>query len=132
MTQTVAAQRVVEGIRTAFPADAETIDTLMTSEGFDPKDAPHIWIEHFSQRTTDALKGGCTAEAESHLSLLSRLLDTADDDTEKCIDVASVESLMWDLKDEKKKTEAWALVPTNLIKLYVAMWGGQHFMDKHR
>jgi hypothetical protein len=55
-------------------------------------------------------------------------LDRGDEATTRCIDVAYVESLMWDIKDDKLKQKGWKLIPTNLRALYVAMWGEQPFM----
>jgi hypothetical protein len=124
----LAAQQLVEKLITAFPDDAAWIDERMQSQGFEPREAPYIWIEHFSQRTTDALKVGNTTQAVSHLNLISRLLFTADVPTERCIDVAYVESLMWDMNDEIKK-QGWLLIPQNLRILYAKIWGDKPFMD---
>lgn len=117
-------------IRASFPDDASSIDERMTREGFDPNDAPYIWIEHFSQCTTDALIERNAARAEAHLKLLSRLLDAGDERTAKCIDVAYVETLMRGVEDQAIKKEGWKLVPANLRRLYIAMWGQQPFMGK--
>jgi len=46
----------------------------------------------------------------------------------RCIDVAYVEALMWDVKDPKMKREGWKPIPENLCALYVQMWGRQAFM----
>jgi len=126
--ESAAALRVVEAIRSAFPEDASAVDARMTREGFETAEAPHIWVEYFSQKTTDALKGDASGTAEAHLRLLSQLLDTGDEATKRCIDVSYVESLMWDIKDENRKRAGWQLVPDNLRRLYVAMWGQQPFM----
>jgi hypothetical protein len=125
-----AANRVVERVRTAFPAEAQAVDAVLLQDGFVPLEAPNIWVERFSQRTTDALKGGDTARAGEHLKFISHMLDGADEPTIRCIDVSYVESLMWDIKDVKRKAEGWKLVPANLRQLYIAMWGEQPFMGK--
>jgi len=66
--------------------------------------------------------------ASRQLTLLSQLLAAGDEATARCIDVAYVESLMWDVKDPKMKREGWKLMPSNLRALYVQMWGQQSFM----
>ena len=74
----------MERIRGAFPEDARSVDSRIQSDGFVVEDAPHIWVEHFSQLTTDALKGGDMSTFEAHLTLLSSLLSTADAPTTRC------------------------------------------------
>src|SRR4051812_35912021 len=98
-----AAQRLIARIRAALPNDAAGVDECMRShhssfDDWDPVvEMPNIWVEAFSQCTTDAIKNGEMARAESHLKLISRLLHEAEDeDTVRCIDVSYVESLMWD------------------------------------
>ncbi|QTN21464.1 hypothetical protein HZ992_14855 [Rhizobacter sp. AJA081-3] len=122
----LAALRIVEAIRAAFPAEAAEIDELLARDGYE--NAPHTWVERFSQFTTDAIKRGEVTTASAHLNLLSRLLAQGNDFTLRCIDVAYVESLMWDVEDEKLKKSGWKLVPANLRALYVEMWGERPFM----
>ncbi len=122
-----AAARIVAAIRDSFPAEAEQIDAALDREGYE--DAPHIWVERFSQFTTDAIKRRDSSTAAAHLSLLARLLAEGDEPTLRCIDVAYVESLMWDVTDDKVKRDGWNLIPLNLRKLYVEMWGQRPFMQ---
>jgi hypothetical protein len=122
-----AALRIVEALRAAFPEEAAQIDEALDRDCYE--DAPHTWVERFSQFTTDAIKRGESSAATAHLKLLSRLLAMGDEPTLCCIDVAYVESLMWDIEDEKVKAEGWKLVPENLRKLYVEMWGQRPFMQ---
>lgn len=126
----VAAQQLVERIRSAFPEDAVYIDEKLASGGFSVGDVPYLWVEHFSQQTTDALKRGDTRKVKMHFELLSRLLVAADEATVRCIDVAYVESLMWDIKSAKFKRTGWRLMPANLRSLYSIMWGERPFMDR--
>ena len=120
------ADRIVESIRAAWPEEAALIDEDLSACGFE--NAPHIWIERFSQFTTNAIGRGEFSTATRQLHLLSRLLAAGDGETAKCIDVAYVESLMWDIKDVKMKREGWKLMPENLRALYVQMWGQKPFM----
>ena len=121
-----AADRVVESIRAAWPEEAALIDADLLACGFE--NAPHIWIERFSQFTTNAIGRGEFSTASRQLDLLSQLLAAGDEETARCIDVAYVESLMWDVKDPKMMREGWKLIPENLRALYVQMWGERPFM----
>jgi hypothetical protein len=125
---TEAAHRIVERLRAAFPEDAARADRRVADQGFDAGDAPYAWVEHFSQFTTDAIKGKDFVTAENHLREVSAILAGGNEEIARCIDVAYVESLMWDIRDEKRKAEGWRLVPHNLRGLYVAMWGERPFM----
>ena len=124
-----AGQRIVETVRSTFPCEAKPIDTRLRADYFDTEESPHVWLELFSQLTTDAIKVGEFSKASSHLKLLSALLTSADEPTRRCIDVAYVESLMWDIEDNEIKRKGWMLIPDNLQALYVAMWGEQPFMQ---
>jgi len=117
--------QIVEAIRAAFPEEAEFIDAAL---GDEYENAHHTWIERFSQLTTDAIRRGEFTKAAEHLKVMSALLARGNDATLRCIDVAYVESLMWDIKDEKVKREGWKLIPANLKSLYIAMWGEKPFM----
>lgn len=121
-----AALRVVDEIRRAFPAEGAEIDVAHSRDGYEG--APHIWIERFSQLTTNEIRRKEFAKACAHLNVLSRLVASGDESTRRCIDVAYVESLMWDIKDEKIRKAGWKVIPTNLRALYIEMWGERPFM----
>jgi len=121
-----AARAIVDAIRAAFPEEVAHIDPALSRDGY--VEAHHIWVERFSQCTTDAIRRGDQSKAASHLKLLSALLNRGDEATRRCIDVAYVESLMWDIKDEKIKHAGWNLIPEDLKSLYLAMWGEKTFM----
>jgi hypothetical protein len=123
----LAALRIVEAVRAAFPEEAAMADAILLRDGYD-EDAHFIWLEHFSQFTTDAINRLDFTRATDHLNLLSGIVAGGDEPTVRCIDVAYVESLMWDIKDDKLKREGWRLIPVNLRALYVAMWGEWPFM----
>jgi len=123
----LAASKIVGAVRTAFAEEAAAVDEILLRDGYD-EDAYFTWIERFSQFTTDAIKRKDFEKATGHMNLLSRVLDAGNQATIQCIDVAFVESLMWDIKDEKLKREGWRLMPSNLRALYVAMWGERPFM----
>jgi hypothetical protein len=127
--ENMAALRLVESVRTAFPEEAALVDAILLRDGW-YENAHFTWLERFSQFTTDAIKRGEFTKAAEHLSLISGLLAHGDEATSQCINVAYVESLMWDIKDDKRKRKGWKLIPANLKALYVAMWGKQSFMGK--
>lgn len=114
-------------IREAFPDDASWADVKMQVQGFDMEEAPHVWIEQFSQRTTELLKSADWFKAGRHFDVMSKILETADSATTRCIDVSYVENLMWDM-DVEGKRQSWSCLPQNLRALYVAMWGERPFM----
>lgn len=122
----LAACQVVESVRGAWPEEAALIDADLQTCGYE--DAHHTWLERFSQFTTNAIGRGEFSTASRQLNFLSQLLAAGDEATARCIDVAYVESLMWDVKDPKMKREGWKLMPANLRALYVQMWGQQPFM----
>ena len=129
---TIAAHRIAERLRAAFPEDAARADERVGDQGFELNEAPYLWVEHFSQFTTDAINGREFARAASHMREVSALLAGADEDVVKCIDVAYVESLMWDVRDDERKAEGWKHVPENLRQLYIQMWGERPFMKGGR
>lgn len=125
--QDLAALRIVESVRAAFPEEAALVDAILLGDGYD-EDAHFTWLERFSQFTTDAIKRREFTKAMEHLNLFSRILAAGDEPAVRCIDVAYVESLMWDIKDDKLKRKGWKLIPANIRALYVAMWGERPFM----
>jgi hypothetical protein len=125
--ENLAAGEIVHSVRAAFPDEAVLIDAMLIRDGYD-EEAYFTWLERFSQFTTDAIGRRDFRRAMAQLDLLSGLLTRGDERTKKCIDVAYVESLMWDVRDQKVKFEGWKLMPSNLKALYVAMWGEQPFM----
>jgi hypothetical protein len=110
-----------EEISARFPNEAKLADAYLAENWFDA-DAHEIWLEQFSQETTDAMSRRDEASVMEHLSFISQLLRNADAAVGQYIDVCYVESLMWNL-DEETKAWAWRLIPENLKSLYVAMWG---------
>ena len=132
IAEIIAAQRVVASVRSAFPREARLIEAGLRDGCYDVEESPHIWLERFSQLTTNAIKEGQQSKASEHFKLLSALLADADEPTTRCIDTAYVESLLWDIKDKKAKSDGWQLIPCNLRSLYIAMWGERSFMHSTR
>jgi hypothetical protein len=124
-----AALRIVESVRAAFPEDASSIDAMFQRVEWEVGEAPTIWLEHFSQLTTDAIRQSDLKRADCHLRFMSELLERADQAATRCIDVAYVESLMWNIDDDSVRGKGWKLIPENLQSLYVAMWGRKAFME---
>lgn len=120
------AEHVVHGIRVACPNEARLLDEVLLREGGEV--APYEWLERFSQLTTDAIRLGRLDQARRHLAVVSSILEHGGESTRRVIDVAYVEPLMWDIRDERIKRAGWRLFPPGLRALYVAMWGEQQFM----
>ncbi len=126
-TDNLAAQQIVTAVRAAFPQEAALADEMLVRDEYD-EDAYFIWLEHFSQFTTDAIKRLEFAKAQEHLNLFSRIVAGGNPAAVRCVDVAYVESLMWDIKDNQLKKQGWKLIPANLKALYIALWGEWPFM----
>lgn len=112
-------------ISNRFTVEARRADTHLVENYYD-SDAHAIWLEIFSQATTDAMKRRDEKVVKEHLLFMAEQLERADDTVRHYIDVYYVESLMWDLND-KDKPWAWSLIPGSLKQLYVEIWGEPQF-----
>jgi hypothetical protein len=121
------AEQVVQGIRAECPDEARLLDEASLREGLEL--VPYEWLERFSQLTTDAIRLGRLDRAGHHLAVVSELLERGGESTRRVIDVAYVEPLMWDIRDERTKRTGWRLFPPSLRALYVSIWGEQPFMQ---
>ena len=122
------AEQVVRGVRAECPDEARLLDEVLLREGFGPE--PYEWLERFSQLTTDAIRLGRLDLAEHHLAVMAELLDRGGESARRVMDVAYVEPLMWDIRDESTKRAGWKLFPASIRGLYVAIWGEQQFMRR--
>ncbi len=115
--ETVATMR--DAIAARFPNEAEIVDARMVD--YDA-DAYEMWLETFCDTTNAAMSKRDEKAVIAHLSFVSQQLARADEDMLRAIDVAYAENMMCGLDVETKRW-AWPLVPANLKRLYVAMWG---------
>ena len=122
---------LLDAIYNRFPEAAKDLDkTLRERWACDPEERNEMWtglIERFSQLTTEAISRGDEKTAREYLDFMEKQYFSGGENCKKAIDVYYVESLLWDIKDLKKKQWGWALIPNSLQELYIAMWGKPGF-----
>ena len=122
---------ILDAIYESFPEAARDLDdALKNNYEFEPQERNEVYallIGRFSQLTTDAISRGDENTARSYLEFMAEKLESCGESGRKTIDVSYVESLLWDIKDNKKKKWGWSLLPLPLKELYVAMWGEPKF-----
>jgi hypothetical protein len=122
---------LLDAIYDEFPEVAEDLDrTLKYNWEYEPHERNKMWtglIERFSQLTTDAISRGDEATAKRYLRFMEKQYSAGGEDIKKAVDVYYVESLLWDIKDNKKKEWGWSLIPGKLQRLYINLWGEPKF-----
>lgn len=108
-------------IASRFPVEAADADDFLAQRDHDV-DAHHVWLERFSDLTTQAMAARDEPLVRAHLAFMSQQLRSADSDVRKIIDVAYVENLMSGLKADARRW-AWPMIPPNLKKLFIDFWG---------
>jgi hypothetical protein len=123
--------QLLNAIYSEFPEVADELDkTLKHNWDHEPHERNEMWallIERFSQLTTDAISRGDEEKAKIYLHFMEKKFLSGGKDCRKAIDVCYVETLLWDIKDLKKKKRGWSLIPKTLQELYIAMWGNPNF-----
>jgi len=114
-----------QAIAKRFASAAAAADERLLKMGFGPN-AHIIWLEEFCRCTTNAIAAGEEEIVRAHLAFMSSQLSRGDEATRSAIGVAYVEPLLHELKSERKRW-AWPLMPTNVKRLYVDMWGAPRF-----
>jgi len=109
-------------IAARFPDDAAQADACVAGLNQPPGDAG-AWLEQFAQLTTNAMRRMEEGTVRAHIDFISERAQNADADQLDAIDVHYVENLLLEL-DHKARQWAWALMPENLRRMYIAMWGG--------
>jgi len=79
-SEDLAAKAVVDSVRAAFAEESALVEDALNRDYYD-EDAYFAWMERFSQRTTDAIKGRDFIKAGEHLSLLSKILAEGNEHT---------------------------------------------------
>lgn len=121
---------LIDAIYDAFPEVAVDLDRTLKYWRYEPHERHKIWpdlIERFSQLTTDAISRGEENIAIKYLSFIQQEYNSGGEEVKKAIDVYYVESLLWNIKDNKRKKWGWSLIPSELKTLYVKIWGEPKF-----
>ena len=112
----------VNRVRARFPREAALTDVWLAERGWEPQESPHIWVEAFADRTTDAVRAENWDLVEAHTGFIAELLRHGSDAVEKLVDVSYAENLMWDLA-QPEKVQAWPHINAAIRQLYEQMWG---------
>jgi hypothetical protein len=118
-------KEVVRRIRQRFPEEARRTDEWQTDRGWEElelEEAPHIWIEVFADRTTEAARAANWSAVKDHTEFMAAEYRSGSDSVKKLVDVAYAENLMWNLEDSAKVV-AWPYVDKVVQDLYERMWG---------
>jgi hypothetical protein len=117
------AKQVVGRIRRRFPDEAQSTDEWLRDRGWEELDeAPHVWVEAFADRTTEAAHAKDWNRVKDQTEFMAAEYRGGSDDVRKLIDVSYAENLMWDLEKSAKVT-AWQHVAKEVRDLYEQMWG---------
>jgi hypothetical protein len=114
---------VVARLRERFADEALRTDEWLIERGWDQLDeAPHIWVEAFADRTTEAARAGNWNLVKEHSDFMAEEFRNGSEEIKQLVDVAYAENLMWDL-DSRGKVLAWPHIAKEVRDLYERMWG---------
>jgi hypothetical protein len=110
-------------IKKQFPEISEKADREYARQWDDIQDSEfysYSWFEALSNALNREMCRATSALEYCDLfSTISSHFETGDDDIKKCVDVAFVENLFWEVP--KLKSEPyWKVMPENLKQLYLA------------
>lgn len=118
-------KQVVRRIRQRFPEEARRTDEWHMERGWDEPEldeAPHLWVEAFADRTTEAARVANWSVVNEHTQFMAAEYRDGSDAVKRLVDVAYAENLMWNLEDSAKFA-AWPYVDKVVRDLYAEMWG---------
>jgi hypothetical protein len=118
-------KEIVRRIRQRFPDEARQTDEWQMDRGWEElelDEAPHIWVEVFADRTTEAARAANWSAVRDHTEFMAAEYRNGSDPVKKLVDVAYAENLMWNLEDSVKVV-AWPYVDKLVQDLYERMWG---------
>jgi hypothetical protein len=116
-------KEVVRRIRQRFPEEARRTDEWLMDRAWEEIDeAPHIWVESFADRTSEAARAGNWRAVKDHTEFMAAEYRDGADSVKELVDVAYAENLMWDLEDAAKVI-AWPYVAEVVRNLYERVWG---------
>jgi len=119
---------VVARIRKRFADDANRTDAWLLERGWDdPGNSPHIWVEAFADRTTEAARAGDWSSVRDQTEFLATEFRNGSEAVRKLVDVSYAENLMWDL-DDGIKNITWPNIAKEVRELYEQIWGIDEWM----
>lgn len=107
-------------IKEQYPVISAKADEEYTQRwGDDLEYYSHIWFEALADRlNVEMNKGSSAQEYRKLFCSISSFFSSGDEEIKKCIDVAFVENLFWQVPAKKVK-DYWEIMPENLKMLYL-------------
>jgi len=118
-------KKVVQRIRQRFPEEARRTDEWQTERGWEGPEldeAPHLWVEAFADRTTEAALAGNWSAVTAQTEFMAVEYRNGSEPIRNLVDVAYAENLMWNLEDSAKLA-TWPYLAPVIQDLYERMWG---------
>lgn len=109
-------------LRTSFPAEAVQTDLWVQERSLE---GPHVWLESFADRTTEAILAGDAARVDAHTCFMAEAYEHGTAPIRSLIDVHYAGPLMWNADLEQKRW-AWPFIAVPIRSLHEAMWGSPH------
>jgi len=125
MDEETEAQELVLRIRKKFPAEAAKTDRWLVERLWKPQEVPHIWVEAFAERTSEAIRAKDAKLVKEQSEFMSVEYRQGSKVVRDMVNVSYVENIMWNL-DGSAKTWAWKHLSQEVRQLYHAMWGTPH------
>jgi hypothetical protein len=114
---------VVLRLRERFADESLRTDEWLIERGWEQlEEAPHIWVEAFADRTTEADRAGNWNLVKEHSEFLAAEFRNGSEAIRQLVDVSYAEPLMWDL-DSRGKVLAWPHIANEVRELHEQMWG---------
>jgi hypothetical protein len=109
-------------IKERYPVIAAKADTefeRLWGDFLDDEYYSYSWFEALANALNKEMKHGIrAAEYGELLSVISATFESGDEDVRKCIDVAFVENLFWQVSPDRSAIY-WMALPENLKGLYI-------------
>ncbi len=124
-------KRVVVRIRERFADEANRTDSWLRERGWDEllEDAPHVWMEAFADRTTEAVRARDWNLVKEHTEFIAAECRNGPEAIRRLVNVSYAENLMWDIEDSAKAI-AWPYVAREVRELYEEAWGSKEWMSQ--
>ncbi|WP_431476830.1 DUF7674 family protein [Massilia eburnea] len=114
---------LVARARKWLPSEARRTDDWLIERGWDQlDDCPHIWVEAFADRTTEAARAQDWILVKEHTEFFAAEYRDGNDAIRRIVDVSYAENLMWDL-DTDARILVWPFVAKDVRELHEQIWG---------